>query len=147
MDLTERDSIPRGTEKSRKQDEQTRQNNSRKHNKTNGSRHTSYTRIQFYKRKTQSLAVSNDKVAQMQNKIPKSHTVIMCSDINAAIGNSMTIDDTNSDFTLLGIHRKFRNDHGDMIRNLVQLHNLKFTTTFFENKGKFNTWIHPAAKK
>ena len=52
----------------------------------------------------------NDKVAQMLNSIPKSHTIIMGSDINAEISNSTTDDHTDSDFTLIGPHEnKFRN--------------------------------------
>ena len=69
-------------------------------------------------------------------------------DINAAISNSTTDDDTDADFTLIGPHRnKFRNEQGDMIQNIMQLHLLTSATTFFDNKGKNDTWIHPAKRK
>ena len=52
----------------------------------------------------------------MLNSIPKSHMIIMGLDIIAAIGNSTTDDNTDSDFTLIGPHgNKFRNKQGDMI--------------------------------
>ena len=90
----------------------------------------------------------NDKVAQMLNSLAKSHTIIMGLDINVAISNSTTDDNTNWDFTLIGLHgNKFRNKQGDMIQNIMQLHNLKSTTMFFKNKGKVDTWIHLATRK
>ena len=89
-----------------------------------------------------------DNVAQMIKKIPTSYAIIIGSDVNMAIGNSTTEDETNSNFNLIGPHgNKFRNKRGKKIRNLMYLYNLKSTTTFFDNREKIDAWIHPATRK
>ena len=53
----------------------------------------------------------NDKISQVLNAIPKSHTILMGLDINATVSNSTNNDDTDADFTLISPHRnKFRNE-------------------------------------
>jgi len=69
-------------------------------------------------------------------------------DINAPTSNSTTDDDTDANFTLIDPHgNTFRNEQGDMIQNIMQLHNLKLATIFFDNKGKSDMWIHPTTRK
>ena len=88
-----------------------------------------------------------DNVTQMIKKIPKSYGITIRSNINAAIGNLTMENVTNSDFNLIGPHEgKFRNERGEIIRNLMYLRNLKSAATSFNNINKIDTWIHPAMR-
>jgi len=94
------------------------------------------------------IKYDNNSIAQMINDTPKTYLTIMGANINAAIEKSSTEDSKNSNFALIGPHgNKNRNKRGDMVRNLMYLHNRKSTSTFFDNKDRINMLICPAMRK
>ena len=104
---------------------------------------SSYHPTSSYKKKT----LSNKTFIK---EIPPSNTIIIGMDLDAAIRTCLSPSiNTNNDFNiiqdLLGPHRNpYQNDRGLEIQNIMRKLDLRAASTFFNSKGKHNTWISPS---
>ena len=110
---------------------------------------TSYHPTSSYPKKD--AVTFNQQVSKVLDQVPEKNILILGADLNASIGthppNTSSSDECDPSVCLLGLHgNPQRNARGDLIIGVINQHQLRAASTFFESH-KHDTWIHPATKE
>jgi len=85
----------------------------------------------------------------MINKILKTNTVIIGTDINVSISiRDSKKEEENEETNILEPCRNpKKNERGEMILNLLRQTDMRATATYFDNANGHEMWTHPAMKE